>query len=197
LGGYCCKIARNIDPTRKVLHCIDVVGKDLELKGSSIASNRDPTQEVDSHKKSMRCFSLRGDRHWTRFDKQVLTPTLKPGDVVILDNLGSHKAAGVRNAIEASGATLVYSSTRSVGQAKAFSGDVLATLLVGSEVSHRPKRTKSSSTSSRRIRSCSNGRRRSCIGTIAHVDRLGSCRTLRRRSLDRLTVPSLGAQYRR
>ncbi len=35
-------------------------------------------------------------------------PTLDPGDIVILDNLGSHKVAGVRTAIEAKGARLVY-----------------------------------------------------------------------------------------
>jgi len=40
--------------------------------------------------------------------EQVLAPTLAPGDVVILDNLGSHKVTGVREAIEARGATLVY-----------------------------------------------------------------------------------------
>lgn len=40
--------------------------------------------------------------------EQVLAPTLKPGDIVILDNLGSHKVAGVREAIEARGAILVY-----------------------------------------------------------------------------------------
>jgi transposase len=40
--------------------------------------------------------------------EQVLAPTLKPGDIVILDNLGSHKVTGVRAAIEARGATLVY-----------------------------------------------------------------------------------------
>jgi transposase len=40
--------------------------------------------------------------------EQVLAPTLKPGDIVILDNLASHKVAGVREAIEAVGATLVY-----------------------------------------------------------------------------------------
>jgi|SRR5208282_3000563 len=38
----------------------------------------------------------------------VLAPTLEPGDVVIMDNLGSHKLAGVRTAIEARGATLLY-----------------------------------------------------------------------------------------
>ena len=40
--------------------------------------------------------------------EQVLVPTLRPGDIVIMDNLGSHKSAGVRAAIEAAGAQLVY-----------------------------------------------------------------------------------------
>jgi transposase len=37
-----------------------------------------------------------------------LCPTLHPGDIVILDNLSSHKVAGVRQAIAAAGATLLY-----------------------------------------------------------------------------------------
>lgn len=40
--------------------------------------------------------------------RQVLVPTLQPNDIVVMDNLSSHKAAGVREAIEAAGATLVY-----------------------------------------------------------------------------------------
>jgi transposase len=40
--------------------------------------------------------------------EQVLVPTLKRGDVVIMDNLRSHKIAGVREAIEAAGATLLF-----------------------------------------------------------------------------------------
>ena len=36
--------------------------------------------------------------------EQVLVPTLGEGDIVIMDNLGSHKVAGVRQAIEAVGA---------------------------------------------------------------------------------------------
>lgn len=39
---------------------------------------------------------------------QVLVPALRPGDIVIMDNLGSHKGAGVRAAIEAAGARLLY-----------------------------------------------------------------------------------------
>jgi transposase len=40
--------------------------------------------------------------------EQHLVPTLSAGDVVVLDNLSSHKVAGVRQAIESVGATLVY-----------------------------------------------------------------------------------------
>jgi len=40
--------------------------------------------------------------------RQVLVPTLSPGDIVVMDNLSSHKAAGIRQAIESAGATLLY-----------------------------------------------------------------------------------------
>ena len=40
--------------------------------------------------------------------EQHLVPTLSPGDVVIMDNLSSHKVAGVREAIESVGAALRY-----------------------------------------------------------------------------------------
>jgi transposase len=40
--------------------------------------------------------------------EQVLAPTLRPGEIVILDNLASHKVAGVREAIEANGASIIY-----------------------------------------------------------------------------------------
>jgi transposase len=40
--------------------------------------------------------------------EQFLAPTLKPGDVVILDNLGSHKGKAVRRAIRDVGARLVF-----------------------------------------------------------------------------------------
>jgi transposase len=42
---------------------------------------------------------------WVR---QGLAPTLRPGDVVILDNLATHKIRGVRDALEAVGARLLY-----------------------------------------------------------------------------------------
>ena len=39
---------------------------------------------------------------------QVLVPELRPGDIVIMDNLGSHRGRAVRAAIEAAGAMLLY-----------------------------------------------------------------------------------------
>ena len=40
--------------------------------------------------------------------EQILAPALKPGDIVIMDNLSSHKRQGVRAAIEARGAELRF-----------------------------------------------------------------------------------------
>jgi transposase len=40
--------------------------------------------------------------------EQVLRPTLQPGDTVIMDNLRAHKATGIREAIEQSGARLLF-----------------------------------------------------------------------------------------
>lgn len=51
--------------------------------------------------------AINGDT-FVAYVEQVLVPTLKRGDVVIMDNLGSHKVAGVRAAIEAAGASLMF-----------------------------------------------------------------------------------------
>ena len=40
--------------------------------------------------------------------RHVLIPALRPGDVVIMDNLSSHKRASVREMIEAAGARLLF-----------------------------------------------------------------------------------------
>ena len=40
--------------------------------------------------------------------EKVLVPELRPGDIVIMDNLSSHKGAGVRQSIEAAGAELRF-----------------------------------------------------------------------------------------
>ena len=40
--------------------------------------------------------------------EQVLVPELRSGDIVVMDNLASHKGPAVRSAIEAAGASLLY-----------------------------------------------------------------------------------------
>jgi transposase len=40
--------------------------------------------------------------------EQQLVPVLEPGDIVVMDNLGSHKAAAIRQAIKAAGARLWF-----------------------------------------------------------------------------------------
>jgi transposase len=46
--------------------------------------------------------------HLRAFVEQVLVPVLKPGDVVVMDNLSSHKRAKTRELIESAGAALVF-----------------------------------------------------------------------------------------
>lgn len=49
-----------------------------------------------------RCFQT--------YVEHVLVPDLGPGDVVVMDNLGSHKGAAVQEAIETAGASPVSSA---------------------------------------------------------------------------------------
>ena len=43
-----------------------------------------------------------------QYVEEILGPTLKPGDIVIIDNLGSHKGKAIRQAIRAAGAKLFF-----------------------------------------------------------------------------------------
>ena len=54
---------------------------------------------------------LDGPMHGTAFlayVEHVLVPDLSDGDIVVMDNLASHKVAGVRELIEGAGATVLY-----------------------------------------------------------------------------------------
>jgi transposase len=56
-------------------------------------------------------FVLDGPINRTAFEtyvERVLVPELKPGDIVIMDNLSSHKGPRVRELIETAGASLRY-----------------------------------------------------------------------------------------
>ena len=50
---------------------------------------------------------INGER-FRLYVEEVLVPTLRPGDIVILDNLGSHKGQAPRRAIRAAGARLLF-----------------------------------------------------------------------------------------
>ena len=50
---------------------------------------------------------INGESFRTYVEK-VLVPTLRPGDIVIMDNLGSHKGKAVRPLIRAAGAKLFF-----------------------------------------------------------------------------------------
>ena len=58
--------------------------------------------------------AIDGERFRAYID-QILVPTLQPGDIVIADNLGAHKVAGIQRAIQAAGATLWYVATLQPG----------------------------------------------------------------------------------
>ena len=45
--------------------------------------------------------------------EQVLAPASRPGDIVVMDNLGSHKGSAIRRAIRAAGARLLFLPTYS------------------------------------------------------------------------------------
>jgi len=47
-------------------------------------------------------------RSFLAYVEQVLVPALKPGDIVVMDNLGSHKSTAVRAVIRAAGARLFF-----------------------------------------------------------------------------------------
>ena len=50
---------------------------------------------------------INGER-FRLYVETALVPTLRPGDIVIMDNLGSHKGHAVRHAIRAAGAKLIF-----------------------------------------------------------------------------------------
>ena len=51
--------------------------------------------------------SLTGE-NFLEYVKEVLVPTLRKGDIVVMDNLSCHKVKGVKEVIEASGASVRY-----------------------------------------------------------------------------------------
>jgi transposase len=51
--------------------------------------------------------AINGER-FRAYVEQMLAPRLRPDEIVLMDNLSSHKVAGIREAIEAQGAQIIY-----------------------------------------------------------------------------------------
>ena len=93
------------------------------LRGWSLSGTRLKAKVPHGHWKTMTFIAaLRHDRieapwlidgpingeRFRLYVEQVLVPTLRPGDVVVMDNLGSHKGKAVRRAIRRAGAHLIF-----------------------------------------------------------------------------------------
>jgi transposase len=93
------------------------------LRGWSRCGRRLPAKAPHGHWKTLTFIAaLRSDRidapcvfdgpingqSFSAYVEQILVPTLSPGDIVVLDNLGSHKGQPVRQAIRAAGAKLFF-----------------------------------------------------------------------------------------
>ena len=114
----------DLDPTRLVF--IDETGastKMARLRGRSRRGQRCRAAIPHGHWKTTTFTAglrldglsapmlLDGPMHGAAFlayVEQVLAPELKPGDIVVMDNLPAHKVKGVRQGIEGAGASLLY-----------------------------------------------------------------------------------------
>ena len=93
------------------------------LRGWSPSSTRLKAKVPHGHWKTMTFLAaLRHDRieapwlidgpingeRFRLYLERVLLPTLKPGDILVMDNLGSHKGKAVRRMIRSAGARLIF-----------------------------------------------------------------------------------------
>lgn len=93
------------------------------LRGWGVKGQRLPARVPHGHWKTMTFLAaLRHDRidapcvfdgpingeSFLRYVEQFLAPTLKPGDIVVMDNLGSHRGNAIRTAIRHQGAHLLF-----------------------------------------------------------------------------------------
>jgi transposase len=79
-------------------------GREIALTGAKIPE-RVRIHRIDAPRVFEGAIDGERFRAWV---EQFLAPTLAPGDIVIMDNLSSHKVAGIREAVEAMGAELLY-----------------------------------------------------------------------------------------
>lgn len=118
------KYQEKIDPTRLVFLDETWTKTNMTpLRGWAPSGERLPGKAPFGHWNTMTFVaSLRHDRvdapwlldgpingeRFLVYVRRVLAPSLKPGDIVIMDNLGSHKGKAVRQAIRDMGARLLF-----------------------------------------------------------------------------------------
>lgn len=118
------EVLPTLDPTRLI--CIDETGastKLVRLLGRTLRGQRCMAAVPQGHWKTttftagLRVGGLAAPMlldgpmdgvAFLAYVRQVLVPELRPGDTAVMDNLPAHKVAGVRDAIEAAGAKLLY-----------------------------------------------------------------------------------------
>jgi transposase len=74
-------------------------GSNITIIGSLSASGLDALMTVDG---------ATDGEVFRVYVSRVLCPSLRRGDIVVMDNLGAHKVSGIREAIEGCGAKLIY-----------------------------------------------------------------------------------------
>ena len=101
--GVTTNMTRRYGRTERGRRCVDKVPHGHWQTSTFIAALRHDSMEAP--------WLLDGPMNgeaFLQYVRSVLGPTLQPGDVVVADNLSSHKVAGVQQAIEARGATLLF-----------------------------------------------------------------------------------------
>jgi len=111
-----------LDPQRPGLHRRNL---DQDQHGAWMGAERSPPSRLCTHGHWRTMTFLGALRHdrlaapclfdgpvnaecFRAYVEQLLLPSLKPGDIVIMDNLGSHKSVALRRIIKAAGARLCY-----------------------------------------------------------------------------------------
>lgn len=101
--GVTTNMTRRYGRAQKGMRCVDKVPHGHWQTSTFIAALRHDTLEAP--------WLLDGPMNgeaFLQYVRHVLGPTLQPGDMVVADNLSSHKVAGVREAIQARGASLLF-----------------------------------------------------------------------------------------
>jgi len=125
-GQFTCRLTRVRDVAPARLVFVDETGTNVTLTplyGRALVGKRAVGKVPRNHRTNLTvvgAIALDGVRclmayeggttkvAFLRFTREALVPSLRRGDIVVMDNLSSHYAQGVREAIEEAGCSLLY-----------------------------------------------------------------------------------------